>query len=419
MRAGSYRSFIGLRYVMSKRRNRFISFISLLATLGIALGVIVLITVLSVVNGFERVLTEHLVGMEAEAVVIGYDDALAHWQELAALAQQHEDITGVSPYVEATGMVTFKEQMKGVMARGILPQTEAQVSFLAEKMIAGELVALAPGEYGIILGADLLARLQAQPGDKVTLVAPTARITPAGILPRLKRFTVVGVYDTDMYEFDSAVVFIHLDDAARFFRTGGATGLRLKTTDARQAPRLSREAFRDLPGHLVERLGIIDWTQRHVNYFHSIQMTKKMMFVILVLIVAVAAFNIISTLMMMVTDKQADIAVLRTLGAAPADIMQIFIIQGAALGGAGALLGGAGGVGLALNIDTIVAALEHYLQVQFLAPEVYFISELPSDLYWTDVAVIAGAAFACALLATLYPAWRAARTRPAAALRHE
>ncbi|MCY4154436.1 MAG: lipoprotein-releasing ABC transporter permease subunit [Gammaproteobacteria bacterium] len=417
--AGSYRSFIGLRYVMSKRRNRFISFISLLAALGIALGVVVLITVLSVVNGFERALTEHLVGMEAEAVVIGYDGALVHWQDVAALAHQHEDITGVSPYVESAGMVTFKEQVKGVMARGILPQTEAQVSFLAEKMIAGELAALAPGEYGIILGADLLARLQAQPGDTVTLVAPAARITPAGILPRLKRFTVVGVYDTDMYEFDSAIVFTHLDDAARFFRTGGATGLRLKTTDARRASRISREAFRDVPAHLSERLGVIDWTQRHVNYFHSIQMTKKMMFVILVLIVAVAAFNIIATLMMMVTDKQADIAVLRTLGAAPADIMQIFIIQGAALGGAGALLGVAGGVALALNIDTIVATLEHYLQVQFLSPEVYFISELPSDLYWTDVAVIAGAAFACALLATLYPAWRAARTRPAEALRYE
>jgi len=417
--AGSYRSFIGLRYVMSKRRNRFISFISLLAALGIALGVVVLITVLSVVNGFERALTEHLVGMEAEAVVIGYDGALVHWQDVAALAHQHEDITGVSPYVESAGMVTFKEQVKGVMARGILPQTEAQVSLLAEKMIAGELAALAPGAYVIILGADLLARLQAQPGDTVTLVAPAARITPAGILPRLKRFTVVGVYDTDMYEFDSAIVFTHLDDAARFFRTGGATGLRLKTTDARRASRISREAFRDVPGHLSERLGVIDWTQRHVNYFHSIQMTKKMMFVILVLIVAVAAFNIIATLMMMVTDKQADIAVLRTLGAAPADIMQIFIIQGAALGGAGALLGVAGGVALALNIDTIVATLEHYLQVQFLSPEVYFISELPSDLYWTDVAVIAGAAFACALLATLYPAWRAARTRPAEALRYE
>ena len=415
MRSGSYRVFIGLRYVMSKRRNRFISFISLISALSIALGVVVLITVLSVVNGFERALTEHLVGMEAEAVVVGYGDALDDWQGVADRTRQQAGITGVTPYVESQGMVTFAAQVKGVVVRGILPQTEAQVSFLPEKMVAGKLDALAPGEFGIILGADLLALLRAQLGDKVTLVSPSARSTPAGILPRLKRFTVVGVYDTDMYEFDSAMVFAHLDDAARFFRTGGATGLRLKTEDALQAPRISREAFRDAPG----RFGVIDWTQRHVNYFHSIKMTKKMMFVILALIVAVAAFNIISTLVMMVTDKQADIAVLRTLGAAPGDIMKIFIIQGAALGGIGALLGIAGGVGLALNIDTIVAALEQYLQLKFLSPEVYFISELPSDLYWTDVAVIAGAAFACALLATLYPAWRASRTRPAEALRYE
>ena len=415
MQANSFEVFIGLRYVMSRRRNRFISFISLISALSIALGVVVLITVLSVVNGFERALTEHLVGMEAEAVVIGYGDTLEDWQAVADRARRQAGITGVTPYVESEGMVTFAEQVKGVVARGILPQTEAQVSFLPEKMVAGELDALAPGEFGIVLGADLLALLRAQLGDKVTLVSPSARITPAGILPRLKRFTVVGVYDTDMYEFDSAMVFTHLDDAARFFRTGGATGLRLKTEDALRAPRISREAFRDAPG----RFGVIDWTQRHVNYFHSIQMTKKMMFVILALIVAVAAFNIISTLMMMVTDKQADIAVLRTLGAAPGDIMKIFIIQGAALGGIGALLGIAGGVVLALNIDTIVAALEHYLQVKFLSPEVYFISELPSDLYWTDVFVIAGAAFACALLATLYPAWRASRTRPAEALRYE
>ena len=412
---GSYRLLIGLRYVMSKRRNRFISFISLISALSIALGVIVLITVLSVVNGFERVLTEHLVGMEAEATIIGYGDSLRDWKDVADRAQLHPGVSSVAPYVESEGMVTFGRQVKGVVARGILPEAEPQVSFLPEKMVAGGLDALAQGEFGIILGADLLDLLQAQPGDRVTLVSPSARITPAGILPRLKRFTVVGVYDTDMYEFDSAMVFIHLDDAIRFFRTGNPTGLRVKTNDVMQAPRISREAFRDVSG----RYGVIDWTQRHVNYFHSIRMTKKMMFVILVLIIAVAAFNIISTLMMMVTDKQADIAVLRTLGAAPRDIMKIFIIQGAALGSAGIILGVVGGIGLAANIDTMAAAVEHYLQVKFLSPEVYFISELPSDLYWPDIFVIAVAAFACALLATLYPAWRAARTQPAEALRHE
>ena len=411
----SYQVFIGLRYVMSRRRNRFISFISLISVLSIALGVIVLTTVLSVINGFERVLTEHLIGMEAEATVIGYDDSLQDWKEVADRARQHPGISGVAPYVESEGMVTLNEQVKGVLVRGILPEFELQVSFITEKMTVGELGALAPGEFGVILGADLMDILDANPGDRITLVSPSAMVTPAGIMPRLKRFTVVGVYDTDMYEFDSTIMFTHLDDAARFFRSGSPTGLRLKTSDVMRAPRISREAFRGVPG----RYGVIDWTQRHVNYFLSIQMTKKMMFVILVLIIAVATFNIISTLMMAVTDKQADIAVLRTLGVSPQGIMKIFIIQGAALGGAGIILGMVGGVGLAGNIDTIVAGIEHYLQIKFLSPEVYFISELPSDLHWMDVFVTAGAAFLFAVLATLYPAWRAAQTQPAEALRYE
>ncbi len=404
-----------MRYVMSRRRNRFISFISLISVLSIALGVIVLTTVLSVISGFERVLTEHLIGMEAEATVLGYGNSLEDWKKVADQAQLHPGIIGVAPYVESEGMVTFNQQVKGVVVRGILPETEPEVSFIPKKMTAGKLSALAPGEFGIILGADLLDILQADLGDRVTLVSPSAMVTPAGIIPRLKRFTVVGVYDTDMYEFDSAIMFAHLDDAARFFRTGNPTGLRLKTSNVMQAPRISREAFQDVPG----RYGVIDWTQRHVNYFHSIQMTKKMMFVILVLIIAVATFNIISTLMMMVTDKQADIAVLRTLGVAPNDVMKIFIIQGAALGVAGILLGVAGGVGLAGNIDSIAAGIEHFLQVKFLSPEVYFISRVPSDLHWMDILVTATVAFLFALLATLYPAWRAAQTQPAEALRYE
>ena len=411
----SYQVFIGLRYVMSKRRNRFISFISLVSVMSIALGVIVLTTVLSVVNGFERVLTEHLIGMEAEASVIGYGSSLQDWEEVADRVRQHPGVSGVAPYVESEGMVTLNEQVKGVLVRGILPGAEPQVSFIPEKIITGDLHALALGEFGVVLGADLMEMLHADPGDRVTLVSPAAMITPAGIIPRLKRFTIVGVYDTDMYEFDSTIVFTHLDDAARFFRTDYPTGLRLKTTDVMRAPAISRAAIQGIPG----RYGVIDWTQRHVNYFHSIQMTKKMMFVILVLIIAVATFNIISTLMMMVTDKQADIAVLRTLGVTPGDVMKIFIIQGAALGGAGIVLGVAGGVGLAGNIDTIVAGIEHLLQLKFLSPEVYFISEFPSDLYWMDVFVTAGAAFVFAVLATLYPAWRASQTQPAEALRYE
>ena len=404
-----------MRYVMSRRRNRFISFISLVSVLSIALGVIVLTTVLSVVSGFERVLTEHLIGMEAEATVFGYGDSLEDWRSVAHRAQLHPGVIGAAPFVESEGMVTFDRQVKGVLVRGILPEAESGVSFIPEKMIAGELGALAAGEFGVILGTDLVDILQADLGDRVTLVSPSAMVTPAGIIPRTKRFTVVGVYDTDMYEFDSVMVFVHLDDAARFFRAGNPDGLRLKTSDVMQAARISREAFRDVPG----RYGVIDWTQRHVNYFHSIQMTKKMMFVILVLIIAVATFNIISTLMMMVTDKQGDIAVLRTLGVTPKGIMKIFIIQGATLGVAGILLGVAGGVALAGNIDSIAAGIEHFLQVQFLSPDVYFISRVPSDLHWMDIFVTAAAAFLFAVLATLYPAWRAAQTRPAEALRYE
>ena len=411
----SYQGFIGLRYVMSRRRNRFISFISLVSVLSIALGVIVLTTVLSVVSGFERVLTEHLIGMEAEATVIGYGDSLEDWRRVADRAQEHPGIVSAAPYVESEGMVTFGQQVKGVLVRGILPEAEPRVSFLPEKMIAGNLDALAPGEFGIVLGADLMEILQADLGDRVTLVSPSAMVTPAGIIPRTKRFAVAGVYDTDMYEFDSVMVFVHLDDAARFFRAANPDGLRLKTSDVMQAPRISREAFREVPG----RYAVIDWTQRHVNYFHSIQMTKKMMFVILVLIIAVATFNIISTLMMMVTDKQADIAVLRTLGVTPKGIMKIFIIQGATLGVAGILLGVAGGYALASNIDSIAAGIEQFLQVKFLSPDVYFISRVPSDLHWMDIFITAAAAFLFAVLATLYPAWRAAQTRPAEALRYE
>ncbi len=411
----SYEFFIGLRYVMSKRRNRFISFISLISILSIALGVIVLTTVLSVINGFERVLTEHLIGMEADATIIGYDDSLSDWKKVADQVQQHPGINGVAPYVESGAMITFNEKVKGVIVRGVLPEMEPNVSFITEKMIGGNLDALAAGDFRIIIGADLMDILNVDEGDKITVVSPAARITPAGVIPRLKRFTVAGVYDTDMYEFDSTIVFTHLDDAARFFRAGSPTGLRLNTVDAMQAPRISREALQDVPG----RYGVIDWTQRHVNYFLSLKMTKKMMFVILVLIVAVATFNIISTLMMMVTEKQADIAVLRTLGAGPGNIMKIFIIQGAALGIAGITLGVAGGVWLAGNIDIIVATIEHYLQIKFLSPDVYYVSELPSDLHWGDVLVTALAAFSFTVIATVYPAWRAARTQPAEVLRYE
>ena len=422
-----YEAFVGLRYVRAEGRNRFISFIALASVLSIAIGVIALTTVLSVVNGFERALTGHLIGMETEATIIAYGDSLgelggvpegpepAGWRRVAAQLRQHPEVVGAAPYLQSEALATRGEEVKGALLRGILPQEERQVSPLAEKMTAGRLDALAPGRFGAVLGDDLAKLLQAGVGDPISLVLPAANVTPAGLLPRLKRFTVVGIYDTDMYEFDSSVAFIHLQDASRFFRAARPTGLRLKTTDAAQAPRISREALAGIPG----RYGVIDWTQRYVNYFRSLKMTKRMMFVVLALIVAVAAFNIVSTLVMAVTDKQADIAVLRAMGATPGGVMKIFIIQGLAIGGAGILLGAAGGAWLAGNIGVIVPALEAWLQVRFMPPEVYYVSELPAELRWRDLAATAATAFLLTVAATLYPAWRAARTRPAEVLRYE
>ena len=422
-----YEAFVGLRYVRAEGRNRFISFIALASVLSIAIGVIALTTVLSVVNGFERALTGHLIGMETEATIIAYGDSLgelggvpegpepAGWRRVAAQLRQHPEVVGAAPYLQSEALATRGEAVKGALLRGILPQEERQVSPLAEKMTAGRLDALAPGRFGAVLGDDLAKLLQAGVGDAISLVLPAANVTPAGLLPRLKRFTVVGIYDTDMYEFDSSVAFIHLQDASRFLRAARPTGLRLKTTDAAQAPRISREALAGIPG----RYGVIDWTQRYVNYFRSLKMTKKMMFVVLALIVAVAAFNIVSTLVMAVTDKQADIAVLRAMGATPGGVMKIFIIQGLAIGGAGILLGGVGGAWLAGNIGVIVPALEAWFQVRFMPPEVYYVSELPAELRWRDLAATAATAFLLTVAATLYPAWRAARTRPAEVLRYE
>ena len=424
---GSYEAFVGLRYVRAEGRNRFISFIALASVLSIAIGVVALTTVLSVVNGFERALTNHLIGMETEAAIIAYGDSLgalgdapedpasAGWRRVAAQLRQHPQVVGAAPYLQSEALASRGEAVKGALLRGILPKEERQVSPLAEKITAGRLDALAPGRFGALLGDDLAKLLQAGVGDAISLALPAANVTPAGLLPRLKRFTVVGIYDTDMYEFDSSVAFIHLQDASRFFRAPRPTGLRLKTTDAAQAPRISREALAGIPG----RYGVIDWTQRYVNYFRSLKMTKKMMFVVLVLIVAVAAFNIVSTLVMAVTDKRADIAVLRAMGATPGGVMKIFIIQGLAIGGAGVLLGGLGGVWLAENIGVIVPALEAWFQVQFMPPEVYYISELPAELRWRDLAATAATAFLLTVAATLYPAWRAARTRPAEVLRDE
>lgn len=410
-----FEAFIGLRYVRARRRNYFISFISLTSMLGVALGVMALITVLSVMNGFEKELKERILGMASHAVVVEYDGSLGDWRKIAAEVRQHPDIMGVAPYIRAEGMLVNRKRVNGTVVRGILPEEENNVSTIAEQMVSGNFNSLRGGEYGMIIGAELARALNAYTGDKITLVAPQANVTPAGLLPRLKRFTVTGVFEVGMHEYDSALALIHMQDAATLFRKDGPDGLRLKTTDILAAPRISREVMSRMPG----QYGVMDWTQQHANFFRALKTEKTVMFVILMLIVAVAAFNIISTLVMMVTDKQADIAVLRTMGASPRSILAVFVIQGVVIGVVGILLGVIGGVWLALNVETLVPTIENFFDIKFLSPDVYYISDLPSDLNWNDVIVISSVAFVFCVLATLYPAWRAANTQPAEALRYE
>jgi len=410
-----FEAFIGLRYVRAKRRNHFISFISMTSMLGVALGVTALITVLSVMNGFEKELTERILGMASHASVIDRGKTMTDWRPIAAMIKRNPDVLGVAPYFQAEGMLVNSGNVNGAIITGILPDEEPKVSVIADKMIAGSFSDLKPGNFDIIIGIELAHALGVNVGDKVTLVAPQANVTPAGILPRLKRFNIVGIFEIGMHEFDSGLALMHLDDARQLFRNNGVSGLRIKTGNIMTAPTVSREIVRDLPGQYQ----VIDWTQRHANFFRALKTEKTVMFVILTLIVAVAAFNIISTLVMVVTDKQADIAVLRTLGASPRSIMKIFVIQGVVIGFVGILLGVIGGVWLASNVETIVPAIENLFHVKFLSPDVYYISELPSDMHWSDVIVISIVAFLFCLCATIYPALRASLTQPAEALRYE
>ncbi len=408
--------FVGLRYTRAKRRNHFISFISFTSILGIALGITALITVLSVMNGFETELRERILGMASHATISGSAEGLGDWETVARRAREHEQVLGAAPYVTAQVMLSSGEEVSGTLLRGVLPEVEPEVSEAVKKMLVGKLTDLKPKGYGIILGKELAFAMGVRTGDKITVVTPQASVTPAGILPRLKRFTVVGLFEVGMYEYDRNLAFIHIADAAKLMRLEDrVTGVRLKLEDLFQAPRVVREIARELGG----RLYISDWTRQHANFFRAIQTEKRVMFIILLLIVAVAAFNIVSTLVMVVTDKQGDIAILRTLGMTPGSVMAIFIVQGALIGLVGTLLGVVGGVSLALNVETIVPAIERLFGIQFLSPDVYYISDLPSELHGDDVVRIGGVAFLLSLIATLYPAWRAARTQPAQALRYE
>lgn len=408
--------FIGLRYTRAKRRTGFISFITLTSVLGIALGVAALITVLSVMNGFEAELRDRILGMTSHASITGTDGELHDWQTLEAPLKNESRILGWAPYVEGQAMINSDRRVSGTLLRGILPDYEPRVSEVAKRLVSGSLQSLKAGEFGIILGAELAEHLGVIPGDKITVITPQVTPTPAGILPRLKRFTIVGIFHVGMFEYDRNLALIHLEDAKRLFSLGDAvSGLRLKLEDVFFARQIVREIGPRLPGQFM----ITDWTQAHSNFFKAIQTEKRVMFIILLLIVAVAAFNIVSTLVMVVTDKRPDIAILRTQGMPPISVMGIFIVLGTIIGLLGTLIGGIGGVILALNVETVVPAIEKLFGVHFLSADVYYISELPSKLIWSDVYRITGVAFLLSVLATLYPAWQASRIKPAEELRYE
>jgi lipoprotein-releasing system permease protein len=408
--------YIGLRYTGAKRRNHFISFISLTSMFGVALGVMALIVVLSVMNGFEKELRERILGMTSHAFVTGADNTLKDWQSLQTLVSDKPHVVDSAPFVEGQAMLSQGSRVRGTLVRGVDPQLEGRVSSIGDKLIQGKFDNLQPGSFGIILGKDLAIAMKVTTGDKITLITPHVSPTPAGVLPRLKRLDVVGVFEIGMYEYDSALAIMNIDDAAKLFKIPGkVTGLRLKLDDVFQAPQITRELLYSLPSNYRAA----DWTYQHANFFRALKTEKTVMFVILLLIVAVAAFNIVSTLIMMVTDKQSDIAILKTLGMKPKDIMAIFMVQGTLIGLFGTLLGVLSGVALALNVETIIANLEQFLGYQFLPKDVYYISSLPSDLHWNDVTVIGITAFILSLLSTIYPSWRAAQVKPAEALRYD
>jgi lipoprotein-releasing system permease protein len=408
--------YIGLRYTRAKRRTQFISFITLTSVLGIALGVTALIAVLSVMNGFEAELRERILGMTSHSTISGRTGDLENWQQLEQRLKGQKHIEGAAPFVEGEVMLNADRRVSGTMLRGIDPSYEPRVSEVGTKMRVGTLTNLKAGEYGIILGAELANYLGAMVGDKITVISPQLNATPAGVMPRLKRFTVVGIFQVGMFEYDRNMALIHLTDAQKLFRLGDTvSGLRLKLDDLFNAPELSHQ----LAIQLYDEYRVSDWTKAHDNFFRAVKTEKRVMFIILMLIVAVAAFNIVSTLVMVVTDKRGDIAILKTQGLTSASVMGIFIVLGAIIGVVGTLLGTVSGVLLALNIETIVPAIERLLGLKFMAADVYYISEVPSKLIWSDVYTIAGMAALLSLLATLYPAWQASKVNPAEVLRYE
>jgi lipoprotein-releasing system permease protein len=413
-----YELALGWRYTRAgraTRRNGFISFISGVSMLGIALGVAALIIVLSVMNGFQKEVRDRMLGVVSHIEIYGPGGGpLADVNKTIEEARRNPEVIGASPFIASQGLLARGEDMRGAIIRGIDPSREAQVTDLAAST-QQVLQKLKPGEFGIVLGAELARIMGVREGDPITLIAPGGQVTPAGIIPRLKQMTVVGTFDSGHYEYDSGLAMIHMDDAMRIYRLDAPTGVRLKLKDLNQAPEVAAELAGQLSGNPIVR----DWTQQNRTWFAAVQVEKRMMFIILTLIVAVAAFNLVSTLVMTVTDKRADIAILRTLGASPSSIMGIFVVQGAAVGVIGTLAGLLLGLVVAFNIDVIVPFIEHLLHVSFLPRDIYLISKMPSDPQRSDIVPIALISLVLAFVATIYPSWRASRVNPAEALRYE
>ena len=411
-----YELLIGRRYLRSSRGNRFVSFISTISMAGVAIGVAVLIVVLSVMNGFEREVRDRILSLTAHATISALGSRMGDWQDAAARIRDNPAVLGAAPFIEDQALLITGDKSSGALVTGMLPEDEQQVTIISSKVTAGSFAAMKPGEYGIVLGEELAKALGVGMGERVRIVTSLRTITPVGVMPRMRTFKVVGLFRAGMYEYDRNLAYIHIADAALLYRMGDdVTGLRLRLADMFAAPRVVRELAVALGGGYY----VDDWSRKHATFFRSIQLTKSALFVILLLVVAVAAFNIVSTLVMVVKDKQADIAILRTVGAAPRSILSIFVTQGVAIGVIGTLSGVLLGVLISVNLEALIHGLEAVLGLHFLDAKVYFITDLPARVEWSDVLQISLTAFGLCCLSTLYPSWRAARTQPAQSLRHE
>jgi lipoprotein-releasing system permease protein len=407
---------IGLRYTRAKRRNHFISFISMTSMVGIVLGVWALITVMSIMNGFHKDLRDRILFVVSHVTVSGYENFLDNWESVSDQFSDHPGIQAQAPFVLGQGMITRGKEVTGALIRGIDVDRERKVSEVMNHIVQGNPDAMQSGSFGIILGKYLARSLGVSVGEKVTVVAPKGKVTPAGLLPRMKRFTVVGIFEIDMYEYDSGIALVHIDDLRKLLAIGDqVSGIRLKLDDVDNARRVRWE----LSNKLSNQYRVRDWTQEHANFFRALEIEKRVVFIVLLLIIAVAAFNIVSTLVMIVTDKQSDVAILRTLGMSPASVMKVFMVQGSFIGIVGTLIGSALGVITALNVETLIPAIESFFDTQLFPADVYVISNFPAEMKWSDVSRIVISALVMSFLATLYPAWRASRVEPAEALRYE